>query len=74
MKREIKEARASVKRYLSDYKHFMKKANRYVVNQRALKRQIVFIISTLLVVILAVIMYFSFREPIHSFFTRLFGG
>ncbi len=70
MKRRIKENRASIKRYLSDYRHFLKKCRRYAERRKDFKIQLLWIFFVLLLIGAGIAVYFIFGDKIAAFFSK----
>ena len=70
MKRKIRESRASIKYYLSDYRRFLKRARIYEDRSLGVKIQIIWIIAVLAVIAGLTVVYIRFRAPINGVLKR----
>ena len=72
MKRAIKENRAKIKYHVRDYRRFLKKAKRYVEKIKVVRKQIVAILITIAVLVVATLLYLRFESQVNGFFARIF--
>ena len=72
MKIKIRENRASIKRYLADYRRFLKRAKQYAEDARGIKFQLAWILSVLAVLVLLTVLYLRFEAPVNAFMRKIF--
>ncbi len=68
IKNEMRDARVVIKYAYSDYKHFLKKARRYLDRQDNYKHQLAWLALALLLVAVGAVTYLVFRTEINAFF------
>ncbi len=72
MKLKISENRKSIKRYLADYRRFLKKAKHYAVVARSLKFQLAWILLTLAALVTLAVFYLRYEAPVNEFFRKAY--
>lgn len=71
MKQKIRENRAAIKYYLSDYHRFLKRARAYAERAFGVKIQVAWVLAVLAVLVTLTVLYLRFEAPVNAFFHRI---
>jgi hypothetical protein len=72
MKLKIRENRSAIKRYLADYRRFLKRAHQYAERARGVKFQVAWILATLAALIALAVLYIIYEAPVNAFFHKAY--
>ena len=72
MKTKIRENRAAIKYYLSDYRRFLKRAKAYAERALGVKIQIVWVLAALAALVTLSVLYLRFEAPVNAFFYKIY--
>ena len=72
MKLKIRENRSAIKRYLADYRRFLKRAHQYAERARGVKFQVAWILATLAALIALAVLYIIYEAPVNAFFYKAY--